>query len=82
MSVLDLHQEDTALSFLPLCHAFERLVAYVYLANGVSMVFAESIDTVARDLLTVAADGHDRRAARVREAAGARSSRRGASPAA
>ena len=51
--VLDLHQEDTALSFLPLCHAFERLVAYVYLANGVSMVFAESIDTVARDLLTV-----------------------------
>jgi long-chain acyl-CoA synthetase len=51
--VLDLHHEDTALSFLPLCHAFERLVAYVYLANGVSMVFAESIDTVARDLLTV-----------------------------
>ena len=50
--VLNLHQEDTALSFLPLCHAFERLVAYVYLANGVSMVFAESLDTVARDLLT------------------------------
>ena len=47
--------------------------------HGVSMVFAESIDTVARDLLHRAADGHDRRAARVREAARARARRRRAS---
>jgi long-chain acyl-CoA synthetase len=52
-SVLDLHEGDIALSFLPLCHAFERLVSYVYLACGVSVVFAESFDTVARDLLVV-----------------------------
>ena len=26
--VLDLNPDDTALSFLPLCHAFERMVAY------------------------------------------------------
>jgi long-chain acyl-CoA synthetase len=51
--VLDLHEGDIALSFLPLCHAFERLVSYVYLACGVSVVFAESFDTVARDLLVV-----------------------------
>jgi long-chain acyl-CoA synthetase len=51
--VLDLHEADIALSFLPLCHAFERLVSYVYLACGVSVVFAESFDTVARDLLVV-----------------------------
>ena len=51
--VLDLHEGDIALSFLPLCHAFERLVSYVYLACGVSVVFAESFDTVARDLLIV-----------------------------
>jgi long-chain acyl-CoA synthetase len=51
--VLDLHQGDVALSFLPLCHAFERMVAYVYLTSGVSMIFAESLDTVARDLKTV-----------------------------
>ena len=50
---LDLNDEDVALSFLPLCHAFERIVAYVYLVTGVSMVFAESIDTVARDLKLV-----------------------------
>ena len=52
-SVLDLRHDDTALSFLPLCHAFERIVAYVYLVSGTSMIFAESIDTVARDLLLV-----------------------------
>ncbi|HYN07562.1 MAG TPA: long-chain fatty acid--CoA ligase [Vicinamibacterales bacterium] len=51
--VLDLNPDDTALSFLPLCHAFERMVAYIYLACGVSMIFAESIDTIARDLKTV-----------------------------
>ena len=53
LNQLDISDEDTGLSFLPLCHSFERMVAYVYLATGVSMVFAESIDTVARDLLVV-----------------------------
>ena len=51
--VLDLNPGDTALSFLPLCHAFERMVAYIYMACGVSMIFAESIDTIARDLQQV-----------------------------
>jgi long-chain acyl-CoA synthetase len=49
--VLDLDEQDRALSFLPLCHAFERLVIYVYLTCGVSVAFAESLETVARDLL-------------------------------
>jgi long-chain acyl-CoA synthetase len=53
LAVLDLNQDDVALSFLPLCHAFERTVACVCLASGVSLIFAESIDTIARDLLTV-----------------------------
>jgi long-chain acyl-CoA synthetase len=52
-TVFDLSQDDVALSFLPLCHGFERMVAYVYLSNGVSMTFAESLDTVARDLKRV-----------------------------
>jgi long-chain acyl-CoA synthetase len=51
--VLDLRHDDVALSFLPLCHAFERIVSYVYLTRGVSIVFAESVDTVARDLRVV-----------------------------
>jgi long-chain acyl-CoA synthetase len=48
--VLPLGSDDVALSFLPLSHAFERLVNYVYLYRGVSIAYAESIDTIARDL--------------------------------
>ena len=51
--VLDLRHDDVALSFLPLCHAFERIVAYIYFVTGVSMIFAESIETLARDLKVV-----------------------------
>src|SRR5262249_25046041 len=50
---LHLEETDVALSILPLCHAFERTAAYLYLSTGVSVIFAESLDTVARDLLTV-----------------------------
>jgi long-chain acyl-CoA synthetase len=38
------------LSFLPLSHAFERMVAYICLFNGVTIVFAESMETIRRDL--------------------------------
>lgn len=51
--VLDLNPADTALSYLPLCHGFERLVSYVFLTTGVTMIFAESIETLARDLKLV-----------------------------
>ncbi len=44
---LDISQNDVALSFLPLSHGFERMVSYVYLFCGVTIIFAESFDTVA-----------------------------------
>ena len=47
---LDVDQDDVALSFLPLSHAFERMVAYVYLLCGVTFVFAETFDTIGRDI--------------------------------
>lgn len=53
IAVFSVDETDTALSFLPLCHGFERMVAYVYLACGVSMVFAESFDAVGRNLRLV-----------------------------
>jgi long-chain acyl-CoA synthetase len=52
-AVLDLSHEDVALSFLPLSHSFERMASYVYLFAGVTIVFAESFDTVGRDIATV-----------------------------
>lgn len=39
-----------ALSFLPLCHIFERTVTYSYFAKGVSIYYAESLETIGDDL--------------------------------
>ena len=50
---LQISHEDIALSFLPLSHGFERIVAYIYLFTGVTLAFAESLETIARDIKTV-----------------------------
>ena len=52
-TILRIGDEEVALSFLPLSHAFERMLVYVGLYNGVTIVFAESLETVGRDILTV-----------------------------
>jgi long-chain acyl-CoA synthetase len=49
-SMLKKGPEDVAFSFLPLSHAFERTVSYCYLDDGVVVTFAETMDTVARDM--------------------------------
>jgi long-chain acyl-CoA synthetase len=52
-SVINVNEDDVSLSFLPLSHSFERLASCLYLAYGVTIIFAESLETVARDMLTV-----------------------------
>jgi long-chain acyl-CoA synthetase len=52
--VFALTPDDVALSFLPLSHSFERTVIYAYLMAGLTIVFAENLDTVARDLRATA----------------------------
>ena len=49
-TMVPVNDEDVALSFLPLSHSFERTVSYIYLTYGVSIVYAESMDTIGRDL--------------------------------
>jgi long-chain acyl-CoA synthetase len=45
---------DSCLSFLPLCHVFERLAGhYLMLEHGCTVAYAESIDHVAANLLEV-----------------------------
>lgn len=39
-----------ALSFLPLNHVFERMLAYLYMAEGVSNYYAEDITTIGDNL--------------------------------
>ncbi|MDQ2793573.1 MAG: AMP-binding protein, partial [Bacteroidota bacterium] len=49
-------QNDKALSFLPLCHIFERMVTYLYMINGVSIYYAENMDVIADNLREVKPD--------------------------
>ena len=42
-----------ALSFLPLCHVFERAVTYYYLYRGISIWYAESIELIGDNLKEV-----------------------------
>ncbi len=49
-SVFELRPDDTALSFLPLSHVFERTVLYIYMSYGVQICFARGVETVAEDI--------------------------------
>jgi long-chain acyl-CoA synthetase len=42
-----------ALSFLPMCHVYERMLVYLYMAVGVSIYYAESMDTIGDNLKEV-----------------------------
>ncbi|RZL34552.1 MAG: long-chain fatty acid--CoA ligase, partial [Pedobacter sp.] len=42
--------KTTALSFLPICHIFERMVVYLYQYYGVGIYFAESIDKLSENM--------------------------------
>lgn len=51
---LDLEdRRDLALTYLPLSHIFERGAFYLYAHCGAAVAYAESIDTVAKNLLEV-----------------------------
>jgi long-chain acyl-CoA synthetase len=38
--------QHKALSFLPLCHSYERLLTYWYMSKGTSIYYAESMDKI------------------------------------
>ena len=46
-------ENQRSLSFLPLNHIFERMVTYVYLFNGTSIYYAESLETISANLKEV-----------------------------
>ncbi|HIO25857.1 MAG TPA: long-chain fatty acid--CoA ligase, partial [Flavobacteriaceae bacterium] len=44
---------NVAISFLPVCHIYERMLLYMYQYAGVSIYFAESIDKISENLKEV-----------------------------
>ncbi len=45
---------NRALSFLPLCHVYERMLIYLYQYRGVSIYYAESLETISENLKEIA----------------------------
>lgn len=45
--------KSRALSFLPICHIFERMILYLYQYYGVSVYFGEAIDKISDNLKEV-----------------------------
>lgn len=55
--LLPLEKEDRILSFLPLCHVFERMVNYLFQYTGNAIYYAESIDTIGENIKEVQPNG-------------------------
>jgi long-chain acyl-CoA synthetase len=54
LQVVDLGRDDLYLSFLPLCHIFERMAGlYAMLSRGVTIAFARSTESVGADAAEV-----------------------------
>jgi long-chain acyl-CoA synthetase len=45
--------ETKVLSFLPVCHIFERMLHYLYMQNGLTIYFAESIEKISENIKDV-----------------------------
>lgn len=45
--------ETTVISFLPVCHIFERMLHYLYIYNGITIYYAESIEKISENIKEV-----------------------------
>ncbi len=52
-TIADLKPSDRALSFLPLCHVYERMLNYLYQYMGVSIYYSVNIQSIADDIREV-----------------------------
>ena len=53
---LPLGSDSKSLSFLPLCHVYERMISYLYFHTGTSIYYAESLETIGDNLREVQPD--------------------------
>lgn len=47
------HGKSKALSFLPICHVFERMILYLYQYCGIEIYFAENLESISNNLKEV-----------------------------
>ena len=52
-TIIEFSDKDTVLSFLPLSHVLERMVTFTYISKGCRIGYAESVETVAENLLEI-----------------------------
>jgi long-chain acyl-CoA synthetase len=52
-TIIEFSDKDTVLSFLPLSHVLERMVTFTYIYKGCRIAYAESVETVAENLLEI-----------------------------
>lgn len=45
--------ESTVISFLPVCHVFERMLHYLYIYSGITIYYAEAIEKISDNLKEV-----------------------------
>jgi long-chain acyl-CoA synthetase len=53
LPLIPVNQESRVLTFLPVCHVYERMLHYLYMYVGCSIYFAESIDTIGDNIREV-----------------------------
>ena len=53
VSIFDFTPKDIVLSFLPLSHVLERMATYAYVYCGMTIGYAESVESVAQNLLEI-----------------------------
>ncbi len=51
--LIPLNSTHRALSFLPLCHILERMVTFLLMTEGISIYYAESLETIADNMKEV-----------------------------
>ncbi len=50
IDVMPISHEHRVISFLPLCHIFERTASYYYLSVGAQIYYAESVDKIGENI--------------------------------
>lgn len=51
--ILPYRQEGIVVSFLPLCHVYERMMNYLYQYNGLSIYYAQNFATISENMLEI-----------------------------